>query len=172
MAAILTAGIASGGTVLAAAVAGTAGYLGARRGARAALESGRAERMWENRVSLYEELAAWVRERREINDHRCPARLRGETVQLEPHEAQEAEGFPRAGQLQVWASPKVRKLHYDFTWWNDWIYLNILALQDPQGKGRYIVPNRDNLEETYINAIKTGDQLIERIRAELSGHVR
>ena len=45
MAAILTAGIASGGTVLAAVVAGAAGYLGARRGARAGLEFGRAERM-------------------------------------------------------------------------------------------------------------------------------
>jgi hypothetical protein len=61
MAAILTAAITSGGTVLAAVVAGAAGYLGARRGTRAGLESGRVERMWENRVSLYEELAAWVR---------------------------------------------------------------------------------------------------------------
>jgi hypothetical protein len=27
-----------------------------------------AERMWDNRVSVYEELAAWVRKRREVND--------------------------------------------------------------------------------------------------------
>jgi hypothetical protein len=103
MATILTAAIASGGTVFAAIVAGAAGYLGARRGARAGLESGRAERMLENRVSLYEELAAWVRERREVHDQRCPACLRGETVQLEPREAQ--KGFRRAGQLEIWASP-------------------------------------------------------------------
>ena len=170
MTASLTTAIASGGTVLGAVVAATAGYLGARRGAKAGLESGRAERMWDNRVSLYEELAAWVRERREVNDRRCPACLRGETVQLEPGVAQ--EGFPRTGQLEIWASSEIRKLHYEFTWWNDWVYLNILALQDPDGEGRNIVASRDNLDEVYKDVIETGDQLIERIRAELSGHVR
>ena len=167
---MLTAAISSGGTVLAAVVAGAAGYLGARRGVRAGLESGRAERMWENRVSLYEQLAAWVRERREVHDRLCPPCLRGEIVQLEPREAQ--EGFPRAGQLKIWASPEAWKLYYAFAWWDDWVYLEILALQDPAGEGRFIVASRDNLREIYKDALETGDRLIERIRAELSGHVR
>lgn len=173
MTAILTTAIASGGTVLSAVVAATAGYLGARSGAKAGLESGRADRMWDNRVSVYEELAEWVRVRREVNDRRCPACLRGETVQLDPRVVQVAqEGFPRTGQLEIWASPEVRKLHYDFTWWNDWAYMSILALQDPDGEGRHIVASLDNLRDTYDDAIKTGDQLIKRIRAELSGDVR
>jgi hypothetical protein len=135
MTAILTTAIATGGTVLGAVVAATAGYLGARRGAKAGLESGRAERMWGKRVSVYEEVAAWVRERSEVNGRRCAAWLRGETVQLEPGAVQVAqEGFPGTGQLEIWASPEVRKLHYDFTWWNDWTYLSILALQDPDGR--------------------------------------
>ena len=96
MTAILTTAIATGGTVLGAVVAATAGYLGARSGAKEGLESGRADRMWGNRVSVYEELAEWVRVRREVNDRRCPACLRGETVQLEPRVVQVAqEGFPR-----------------------------------------------------------------------------
>jgi len=173
MAAILTAAIASGGTVLAAVVAGAAGYLGARRGARAGLESGRAKRMWENRATLYEALAAWVSERREVNDRRCPACLRGEYVQLERPVAQEAEeGFPAASQLQIWASPEVRTLHYEFAWWNDWVYLKILALQDPDGEGRCIVASRDSLQDVFERTVKTGGQLIERISAELSGQVR
>ena len=170
-AAILTAAITSGGTVLAAVVAGAAGYLGARRGARAGLESGRADRMWQSRVSLYEELAAWVRERREVHDRRCPACLRGETVQMEAREAHVA-GFPRGGQLEIWASSAIRDLYHTFAWWDDWAYLEILALQDPAGEGRFIVASRDNLDEIYKDAIESGERLIERIRAELSGRAR
>ena len=171
MAAILTSAITSGGTVLAAAVAGAAGYLGARRGARAGLESGRAERMWENRASLYEELAAWVRARREVHDNRCPACLRGETVQLEPWEAYKP-GFPGAGQLEIWASPEIRDLTYTFEWWDDRAYLKILAIQDPHGEGRYIMPGRDGLREIYDDVSEAGERLIGRVRAELSWQVR
>jgi hypothetical protein len=171
MADILNAAITSGGTVLAAIVAGAAGYLGARRGTRAGLESGRVERMWENRVSVYEELGAWVRERREVNDRRCPPCLRGETVDLEPR-GDYMGGFPRAGQLEIWGSPEVRKLCYDFAWWDDWVYLEILALQDPTGEGRFVKASRADLLDVYKSVFETGDRLIERIRAELSGHVR
>lgn len=173
MAATFTAVIISGGTVLAAVVAGVAGYLGARHGIKAGLESGRAERMWENRVSLYEDLAAWVRERREVNDSRIPPCLRGETVQLESREEHQAHVvFPRAGQVEIWASPAVRKLHYDFQWWDDVVYLDILAIQDPGGEGRYIIANRDDLRQVYDSLFETGDRVIERIRGELSGRVK
>lgn len=168
MAAILTAAITSGGTVLAAVLAGAAGYLGARRGTRAGLESGRVERMWENRVSLYEELARWVRERREVHDRRCPACLRGETVQLEPREDYQA-GFPRAGQLEIWGSQEIRDLCHTFAWWDDWVYFMVLAIQDPTGEGRFTTASRDDLKEIYKDAMESGDRLIERIRAELSG---
>jgi hypothetical protein len=170
MAAIFAAAITAGGVVLAAVVAAVSGFLGARHGARAGLESGRVERMWENRVSVYQELAAWVRARREVNDDRFPACLREETVQLEQEVTEQA--FPKTGQLQIWASVEIRKLHYEFEWWNDWVYFNIAALQDPEGKGRYIAPNPEGLRWAYEKASKVGDQLIERVRAELSGHVR
>jgi hypothetical protein len=173
MSTTLTAVIISGGTVLAAVVAGVAVYLGARSGIKAGLESGRVERMWENRVSLYEELATWVRKRREVNDDRVPACLRGETVQLESREEHQAHVvFPRAGQVEIWASPEVRKLHFDFTWWDDWVYLDILAIQDPKGEGRYIVASRDGLKRIYEDLFEAADKLIERIRDELSGHVK
>jgi hypothetical protein len=171
MADILATVITSGGTVLAAVVAGAAGYLGARRGTRVGLESSRVERMWENRVTVYKDLAAWVRERREVNDRRCPPCLRGETVQLEPREDY-VGGFPQAGQLEIWGSPEVRDLCYEFAWWDDWVYLEILALQDPTGEGRFIKASRKDLGEIYKDVFETGNRLIERIRAELSGDVR
>jgi hypothetical protein len=126
--------------------------------------------MWENRVYLYEDLAAWVRQRREVHDRWCPACLRGEPIQLEPRKA--PDGFPRAGQLEIWASPEVGKLRYEFAWWDDWIYLEILAIQDPTGEGRHIVASKQDLQEIYMKAIRTGDLLVERIRAELSGQAR
>ena len=55
MTAILTTAIASGGTVLTAVVAATAGYLGARTVPRQDWSPAAPSRMWDNRVSLYEE---------------------------------------------------------------------------------------------------------------------
>jgi hypothetical protein len=98
MAGILTAALTSGGTVLDAGIGATVGYLGARRGARAGLEAGRADRLWANRTTLYEGLVTWVRERCESVGRRCQAALDGEIVEAEePGHAQ----FPAVDQLST-----------------------------------------------------------------------
>jgi hypothetical protein len=69
--------------------------------------------------------------------------------------------------LATTAELRFKAAPHEFTWWNDWIFLDILALQDPNGEGRNIVASRDNLDEAYKDSIKTaasGDA--ERLRAE------